>query len=391
MKTKRTFIAIIIVLCCFINHDIKAQNAQAFLNPPEIIYNPSHIYKYSEHSRRFTGISSMAVSPNGRMWATWYAGLTPDEDVNNYVILSTSNDGGNTWEEILVVDPDGKGPVRAFDPEIWIDPDNTLWLFWAQTIDHDGSIAGVWAMKTKDLEVKNPKWSNPERLTDGIMMNKPTVLSNGDWILPVSTWRLTDESAKVVVSTNKGKTWSVRGACNVPKAQRSFDEHMIVERKDGSLWMLVRTRYGIGESFSKDQGRTWSVLKQSNIQHTSSRFFIRRLNSGNLLLVKHGPIQTKTERSHLMAFISKDDGNTWSKGLLLDERLEVSYPDGQQMKDGTIAITYDYNRKHEQLILMTTFTEEDVFREDYDQTIINVFQNRKIISKGGNILVSKRK
>lgn len=391
MKKRRVLSFLAIALCSFFSYNLKAQNVQSFLNPPEIIYNPSHIYKYSEHSRQFTGISSMAVSPNGRMWATWYAGPTPDEDVNNYVILATSNDEGNTWEEILVIDPDGKGPVRAFDPEIWIDPDNTLWLFWAQTIDHDGSIAGVWAMKTSDLESKNPTWSKPERLTDGIMMNKPTVLSNGDWVLPVSTWRLTNESAKVVVSTNKGKTWSVRGACNIPKAQRSFDEHMIVERNDGSLWMLVRTRNGIGESFSKDHGRTWSALKQSDIQHTSSRFFIRRLNSGNLLLVKHGPIKTKTERSHLMAFISKDDGKTWSKGLLLDERLGVSYPDGQQMKDGTIAVTYDYDRKKEQFILMTTFKEEDIFNEDYDQTIIDVFNRRKVISKGGFNTISKRK
>ena len=34
------------------------------------------------------------------------------------------------------------------------------------------------------------------------------------------------------------------------KATRQFDEHMFVERKDGSLWLLVRTNYGIGESIS---------------------------------------------------------------------------------------------------------------------------------------------
>ena len=33
---------------------------------------------------------------------------------------------------------------------------------------------------------------------------------------------------------------------------------MIVERKDGSLWMLVRTQYGIGQSVSVDKGATWS-------------------------------------------------------------------------------------------------------------------------------------
>lgn len=368
---------------CVLQGKVSAQTDSDLFKEPLIIENPNDRYQYSGHSRAFTGISSLAITPNGRIWATWYAGVTPNEDANNYVVLATSDDGGETWEEILVVDPDGKGPVRAFDPEIWIDPDNTLWLFWAQTIKHDGRISGVWAMKATDLESKKTTWSEPERLTDGIMMCKPTVLTNGDWLLPVSTWRLTDESAKVVASTDKGKNWHVRGACNVPKAHRNYDEHMIVEKKDGTLWMLVRTRYGIGESFSTDQGKTWSALERSDIQHTNSRFFIRRLNSGNLLLVKHGPIAIDTKRSHLMAFISQDDGETWSKGLLLDERLGVSYPDGQQAANGTIYITYDYSRKNEQLILMTSFKEKDVVDENYDEKIVEVYNNRKVISKGG--------
>jgi len=33
----------------------------------------------------------MAVAPKRRMWANWYAGPTPAEDFNNYVVLSTAN------------------------------------------------------------------------------------------------------------------------------------------------------------------------------------------------------------------------------------------------------------------------------------------------------------
>ena len=47
--------------------------------------------------RAFQGIPSLAVSPGGRLWANWYAGKTPNEDQNNYVVLSTSGDGGATW------------------------------------------------------------------------------------------------------------------------------------------------------------------------------------------------------------------------------------------------------------------------------------------------------
>ena len=72
------------------------------------------------------------MAPGGRLWANWYAGVTPAEDHNNYVVLSTSGDGGATWKEVLVIDPDGGGPVRSFDPELWVSPDGRLFVFWAQ-------------------------------------------------------------------------------------------------------------------------------------------------------------------------------------------------------------------------------------------------------------------
>ncbi len=330
----------------------------AYLAPPRIIASPDE--DHSLTSRAFQGIPSLAVSPKGRLWATWYAGTAPTEDQNNYVVLATSGDSGKTWKEVLVVDPDGAGPVRAFDPELWMDPKGTLWFFWTQSVDHDGTIAGVWAMTAKTPDTAQASWSLPRRLTDGVMMCKPVVLSSGEWILPASTWRLTDNSAKVVVSTDNGRTWSLRGACHVPVEDREFDEHMIVERNDRSLWMLLRTIYGIGESVSTDRGKTWSPLTHSALQHPSARFFIRRLQSGNLLLVKHGPIGERTDRSRLTAYLSKDDGLTWSGGLLLDERKGVSYPDGQQEADGSIHIIYDHSRTGDREILMARFRESDV-------------------------------
>lgn len=377
----------VVALIVFTGFLTYGQTNKSFLNPPELVVNPSSVDKYSAENRKFSGISSLAVSNNGRMWAVWYAGISPGEDLNNYVVVSTSGDHGQTWEEVLVIDPDGPGPVRAFDPEVWIDPGGQLWIFWAQSNDRemtlhtDGVNAGVWALRVKNPDERNPSWSIPVRIEEGIMMCKPMVLSTGEWVLPVSTWSA-DNGAKMVVSTDNGQHWKVRGAVNVPEATRNADENMIVERKDGTLWMLVRTLYGIGESISHDKGHTWSPLIPSKIQHPTARFFIYRLNSGNLLLVKHGPIDMKIGRSHLMAFISKDDGHSWSDGLLLDERTGVSYPDGQQTNDGTIYITYDYSRTGNQNILLTSFYESDI-ESVSARKIIEVFKRRKIISKGG--------
>ena len=97
--------------------------------------------------------------------------------------------------------------------------------------------------------------------------------------------------------------------------------------------------------------------KPTTIATPHSRFFIRRLASGNLLLVNHYKF---TGRSHLTAQLSTDDGATWNDGLLLDERSGVSYPDGVQDKDGLIWITYDRDRGGAGEILLAKFKEEDV-------------------------------
>jgi predicted neuraminidase len=143
--------------------------------------------------------------------------------------------------------------------------------------------------------------------------------------------------------------------------ERVFDEHMVVERLDQSLWMWVRTAYGIGESTSNDRGRTWTPGQPTQVPHVNSRFYLRRLLSGRLLAVTHNPPDGKT-RSHLVARLSDDDGRTWQGGLMIDERRGVSYPDGVQGPDGTIYLIYDYQRKADKKILMATFAEENVLQ-----------------------------
>lgn len=373
----RLILRIIIFAILCLGTFIGAVSAQ-FLNPPKIIKNPGQ--EYSRATRLFQGIPSLERSRGGRLWVIWYGGKGAGEDAHNYVMLATSGDDGAAWsDETLVIDPDGDGPVRAFDPELWMDPDGRLWAFWAQAVGHDGSVAGVWAIVTDTPDEPNPKWTAPRRLTNGVMMCKPLVLSSGEWVLPASTWRQTDNSAKMVVSTDHGKSWRVRGACNVPPKDRNYDEHSIVERKDGTLWMLVRTAYGIGESVSTDRGRTWSPLKPSAIKHATARFFIRRLMSGNLLLVKHGAIDKRIDRSHLTAFVSGDDGKTWSDGMLLDARKSVSYPDGAQAPDGTIYICYDYDRTGAREICLTKFTEEDIIHSPHNSMPLHLIVNKAMI------------
>ncbi|HHW11187.1 MAG TPA: exo-alpha-sialidase [Firmicutes bacterium] len=322
------------------------------------------ILAFNSATRKFEGIPSICYWQGG-LFATWYAGVTPGEDQNNYVVLASSDDHGLSWRDIIVVDPDGNGPVRAYDPQIWADPDGRLWFFWAQQVSASTpakSPAELWEMHTMGGSSSNPQWSAPSKIANGVMMGKPIVLSTGEWCLPVSVWMQPQDSAQCVVSTDHGQTWQVRGACDVPVDVRTYDEHRILEKQDGSLLMWVRTRYGIGESMSYDKGYTWSRLVPAAIKHTNSRFFLGRLSSGRLILVKNGQLTEDCGRANLTAYVSTDDGRTWPYGLLLDERKQVSYPDVTQSPDGTIFIIYDFDRTGARDILLARLTELDIMR-----------------------------
>ena len=380
MKQSNLLAVILISLMTFISG--LAHSGQSPADPPDYV-GPAEGER-AVTNRALTMVSSLAIAPDGRLWVTWYAGPTPGEDINNYVVLATSGDDGKTWAETLVIDPDGPGPIRAFDPEIWLDPEGRLWWFWAQAKEK-GIDAWTWAMVTEEPEAEDPSWSAPRKVAPGVMMCKPIILRDGTWALPISDWegrRLrTPEAATAQfwVSTDKGERFALRGAALVPVEARTFDEQMFVERKDGSLWMLVRTRYGIGESISTDGGRTWTDVEPSQIPHPSARFFITRLQSGNLLLVKHGSMEEQTGRSHLTAFISTDDGRSWKGGLLLDERSSLSYPDGHQAEDGTIYITYDFQRTGARQILFATFREEDAMA---GEAVSEAVRLRQLVSQG---------
>jgi len=343
------------------------------LVPP--VMNTSPLPKYDYDKLDYGMTIGIERTPKGRLWACWVAG---GDSPKAFFVLATSDDDGATWSKPrLVVDSHSKDlPVdrSVLVGNLWTDPTGRLWLIFDQSMDMFDGRAGVWASICENPDAEKPEWSVPRRIWHGVTLNKPTVLSTGEWMLPISLDQREGfgpfkglhkeldplRGANVFVSTDKGTTWQRRGAAVFPNPD--WHEHMIVERKDHSLWMLARTAKGIMQTTSTDGGKTWATpTEPPGIRQPNARFHVRRLASGRILMVKHGDaIDSHQGRVKLSAWLSEDDGKTWKGGLILDDRKGVSYPDGFQAPNGTIYISYDRNRATDGEVLLARFTEEDI-------------------------------
>ena len=316
--------------------------------------------------RQWQGIPAIECACNGRLWCAFFSGGPREPDPENFILLTTSQDDGVTWSdpEAIVV-PDGL--TRAYDPALWHDPDGRLWLFTNQANLQTRDFS-LWAMATDHSDVATARWIAPRKIEIdapfAFRLNKPTVLTTGEWLLPV-TWarnKPTDWFAGepqlqgVAISTDSGAAWTLHGGVEAPHWAL---ENMIVERRDGTLWMLIRTGSGtLWESVSRDRGRTWSEGAPTDIVNPGSRFYIRRLASGRLLLIN---TSDPKRRKGLSAYVSEaDDGTAFSAGLELDDRNNVSYPDAVQTPDGLIYAVHDCDRHGAGEIILNVFTEHEI-------------------------------
>ena len=356
------------------------QHVDSALLPPEIKSNPP--LRFHPEVDDYTMSMGMARTPCGRIWLGWFAGGDNDKAV---ILLARSEDDGKTFSEPqFILDPgypDCGIHLSAVVGNLWSAPDGRLFLFFTESLGYFDGRGGSWYAVCANPDSDAPVWSTPRRIWHGASLNKPTVLNDGTWLLPISLWCRekigieassfcwlgersnlfhvldSERKAHVFASKDGGITWEKRGG--VLNIEPTFDEHMIVERRDGSLLMYLRTAHGMSMSESFDGGFTWTPPVRTPFPSASARFFLRKLQSGNLLLVKYSNPEEPEARSHLTAYLSDDDGKTWKGGLLLDERHGISYPDGFQTDDGRIFIQYDYRRECGE-ILLAVFTEADV-------------------------------
>ena len=335
-------------------------------NKKPFIINTAPGKAYGERFRFWQGCPTILRTPRGRLFAGWYSGGVGEPCLDNYNLLVRSEDDGMTWSSPeLVISGRPEENYIAIDIQLWLDPQGRMWLFFAKISCAPGAKPTdpdhwtTWAMLCEDPDAQVLCWSEPRPVVTGFLRTRPTVLSNGDWVM--CAYDRSSEYLCYARSRDQGVTWE---RCRAAKRlTNTFDETMILERKDHSLLMFARDNAPLlVRTVSSDiEGTDWQPAEYTRILSGCSRFFLRRLNSGRVLLIHNN---SNLMRTDLVAELSDDDGETWSHTLLLDRAetpfQSVSYPDAVETEDGRIFIVYDCGRMTFKEIRMAQITEADI-------------------------------
>jgi lysophospholipase L1-like esterase len=196
-------------------------------------------------------------------------------------------------------------------------------------------------------------WEAPVKLSDPwcgcihslIQMKSGRIVLVGQEIIP--QWR---HATVMWVSDDLGKSWQRGDMLDYGVGTHDHAgslEGSVIERRDGSLYLLLRTESGfLWEATSRD-GLKWEGLKQTTIPSVTCCPQMARLTDGRIALLwnappRHDP-KSGASRSELSLAFSEDETATWSKPVIVAANHapggRVSYPYLYERKPGELWIT----------------------------------------------------
>ena len=290
--------------------------------------------------------STIAEVPGGGLVAAWFGG-TEEKAPDVGIWLARKGPSGAWTAPIEVADgvqytmTDGS-IVRhpCWNPVLHQVEDGPLLLFYKV-----GPSPSTWWGMLSESTDGGRTWSVPRRLPEGIagpIKNKPIELPGGTLLCGSSTeddgWRVHFER-----TDDLGITWTRTGPINDGLAIGAI-QPSILPLPDGDLLAIGRSRQGhLWRATSEDGGMTWGPMTLTDLPNPNSGTDAVALADERLLLVYNA---TTRGRSPLNVAVSDDGGASWTMALTLeDDPGEYSYPAVIQGLDGTVHITYTWNRR----------------------------------------------
>lgn len=292
--------------------------------------------------------STMTELPDGRLMASWFGGTR--ESARDVCIYTAVYSKGKWSAPRMVADGVVNDTLRypAWNPVLYTNQKGEILLFYKV-----GPNPREWWGLMKTSRDKGKTWSKAIPLPDSILgpiRNKPVLLSNGRLLHPSSTESLDEKvwAVHMEISDTDGKHWKY-----IPVDCDTFGviQPTVLFHPGNKLQMLCRSRQNaIVESWSDDNGLTWSPLRKQDMLNPNSGIDAVTTKSGLHVLIYNPAVSGKDwwlGRNELRVGVSKD-GEHWTDVYQLEkeEKGEFSYPAVIEGKNGDIHISYTYDRKN---------------------------------------------
>lgn len=332
------FAAIIVAAC---NSKINPENVKAEVLKSEFIYDEAPFP--SCHA------STIVETDNGFL-ASWFGGTY--ERHPDVCIYTSENIDGKWSVPALVADGIMNDTLRypCWNPVLFKRTDGDIVLYYKI-----GPNPREWWGLYKVSTDQGATWSEEVKIPDmllGPIKNKPELLKDGTILYPTSFETSEKWDIYVETSTQDLTDWR-----KIEIDNNGFNaiQPTVLFHEDGKIQMLCRSKEKkIVETWSADQGKSWSPVTATELLNNNSGIDAVSLKNGLHLLICN-PVEKG--RNKLVVLVSAD-GKSWKEMIVLENAPEgeFSYPAIIEAKDGTIHITYTYNRvkvKYVQLALHT--------------------------------------
>ena len=299
--------------------------------------------------------STILELKDGRLMVAWFGGAYEgSSDVG--IWTSVGKDG--KWEEPKEI-VTGKSPgaqiFPCWNPVLFRTSDGKIMLYYKV----GPNPREWWGLEMQSTDEGN-SWSVPKELPNGILgpiKNKPIRLASGVILSPSSVETTTEEwHSHIERSVNDGKTWE-KIAID-PKNSVKVIQPTLLQYRGGKIQALLRSNQNyIMESWSSDEGKTWSPLAKTNVLNPNSGIDAVTLHSGVQLLV-YNPMESGKDwvngRNKLNVAVSVD-GKAWKDVAVLENQAtgEFSYPSVIQTSGNAVHVVYTANRKSIKHVVLT--------------------------------------
>ncbi|MCB1097178.1 MAG: exo-alpha-sialidase [Verrucomicrobiae bacterium] len=299
--------------------------------------------------------ASTLVETSDGLVAAWFGG-THEKHPDVGIWVSQQLDG--KWSvPVLVADgsEDEEKDFACWNPVLFQPKEGPLMLFykvgpspdtWWGVLMTSADNGKTWGNRHRigaDAEALGGK--NPNLL--GPVKNKPVQLDDGTILCPSSSehneWRVHFEA-----SPDNGRTWKVIGPIHDGKDFGAI-QPSILHYANGKLQILCRSRQNvIAQSWSEDDGKTWSKMSALHLPNPSAGTDAVTLKDGRQLLVYNHSIRKDGNNGRqILNVATSTDGIEWNPVMTLEQEGNpegYSYPAVIQAADGTVHITYTFQR-----------------------------------------------